>query len=77
MSKLKELAQQVIMNAMNGIQNSYAEMLAEQTVEMIEGERKQMPTAYGYTRERALIGRCRSACSGYPAVRNGLCTREQ
>ena len=66
MSKLKELAEGVVAEVLSdGATPSYIGLLAEQVEEIIEHERKQMPQAFGYTRERSLIGRCRRACDDY------------
>jgi len=66
MSKLKALAEKIVAQVLgDGVKQSYIEMLAEQVEEIIEHERKGMPQAFGYTREKSLIGRCRWACDDY------------
>jgi hypothetical protein len=66
MSKLKVLIQEVVAQVVgDGANHSYIELLAEQVEEIIEHERKEMPQAFGYTREKSVIGRCRWACDDY------------
>ena len=66
MSKIKELATKVAAQIVEiAASDSKLELLAEMAEEIIDFERKQMPTKFGYTRERALIGRCRWACDGH------------
>ncbi len=66
MSKLKALAEEIVAQVFGGgVKQSYIEVLAEQVEEIIEHERKKMPQAFGYTREKSLIGRCRWACDDY------------